>query len=310
MSRVSNVFAFITLSLVTGSTVLAGNLREELIQAYPVTLLDDNGIKVERPGTVLAVQQPGIQADSKRLSPFQNKYENGKVSLKGIWSLVPNDLAQSVALAVRERVYLLRLDVRDDSIVMLVQTCGDCNPAAVDPVHKPHWASIEFKFVRGYLNSTDLAHIEGAIGALLAPAYSVPARITATAPTLARGGDTTANPPAEAMPVLVAPPPLETTAPAPPTLSQQATPVLVAPPPIETTAPAPPTLSQPNQQAQEIRPSAQADIEPGWSREKVDALLGRPTSVEKSGSGEVCVYGRTTVTFNKKGLVAGVVAER
>src|SRR5580700_7037388 len=59
------------------------------------------------------------------------------------------------------------MDARDDAVIFTVQTCGTCDPAAVDPSHKPFVASISFKFIKGFLAITNLKQVKDSIGALL-----------------------------------------------------------------------------------------------------------------------------------------------
>ena len=105
-----------------------------------------------------------------KFKPFANKYEDGKVSAKGLSNVIPGDITQSKTLAVRDKVYLIGMGIAEDGVTMIVQSCGGCDPIAVDPGHKPHWASIQFKFIKGYLTSTDLPHVRKVIESLLAPA--------------------------------------------------------------------------------------------------------------------------------------------
>jgi hypothetical protein len=117
-------------------------LLDELRAAYPVTTMDPNG-KVAQAGVVLAVQKPGLQANPAKQPPFTNTYDNGRVGAKDVRSVVrripgiPELPGSSRQLALGEKVYLTDLDVRteskDDLISVTVRTCGDCDPAAVDP---------------------------------------------------------------------------------------------------------------------------------------------------------------------------------
>jgi hypothetical protein len=314
----------------------ASNLRDQLVQAYPVTVMAANGIQVLTPGTLLLVQREGIQSNSRKLSPVQNLYEDGKLSTKGLLAWAPSEWIQPQSLSFHERVYLVKFDVRDDSVVMVVQTCGSCDPSAADPAHKPRWASVQFKLVRGFLTATDLKHVEAAISSLLArpnvaltasaQAASQARRLEVVPSMPAAAGQQSANP----LPVLTPPPPPDSAEPSRPTLrrldepqsddgwrmvSEDAVakplPTPIAPPP-----PANPsegnrngTGQLPGHDASRDKGAPQADIEVGWSRDKVASLLGQPSRTEKTKSGEVCVFGRTTVTFNKKGEVAAVVSE-
>jgi hypothetical protein len=153
-----------------------GGLISQLQTAYPLTIMDATGYKVSKSGTILEIQLDGIQANPLKSSPFQNTFEDGQVVAGGhsaVSKFMPGGLGKKPfaapprTLAAKEKVYLLKMEAKDDAVILTVQTCGTCDPAAIDPTHKPFVASISFKFIKGFLAATDLKHVQDAIGALL-----------------------------------------------------------------------------------------------------------------------------------------------
>src|ERR1700722_17213712 len=153
-----------------------GSLLNQLQAAYPLTIMDATGYKVSKPGTIFEIQLDGIQANPMKAPPFANTFEDGQVVAGGhsaVSRFMPGGLpkkpfaAAPRPLAAKEKVYLLKMDARDDAVIFTVQTCGTCDPAAVDPSHKPFVASISFKFIKGFLAVTNLKQVKDAIGALL-----------------------------------------------------------------------------------------------------------------------------------------------
>jgi hypothetical protein len=292
---------------ITGFGVLAPSLhagwqdqgpKAELINqlqtVYPLTAMD--GIKVTKPGTVLVIQQDGIQANPMKIGPFRNKYANGQVTAEGRdllrkfdptgghWGLGAG--MQPRMLVAGENVYLLRMDVRDDGIVMTVQTCGTCDPAAVDPAHKPYIASIQFSFTRGFWAATDSNHVQTAINPLLAFAYTASA--------------------VSAQPVEQ---PVEQKATAPVKFPD------LTPPerPAETETALPPLIEPKPETKAEAQPETKPEIEIGWTPDQVIAALGKPDRTDKRNRGqEIYVYeqfGHMAVTF-ERGKVVAVVSSR
>jgi hypothetical protein len=304
------------------------SLRHRLERAYPLTVMDADGFKVSQPGITFAVQQDGIQANSRRFKPFANKYEDGKVSPRGLSNVIPGDITQSRALAVREKVYLIGMVITEDAVTMTVQSCGGCEPAAVDPGHKPHWASIQFKFIKGYLTSTDLEHVRRAIDSLLAPVYvTAPAPVQTTPgvpPSVQQQSRTEGRPTLRRFEEIPPPPPPPTE----PTLMRQGENMQKPKPEAETGPASPPAQASstptPAPKETELRPekkkaadlapkvqdeakaaqAADPEIQMGWQRDKVNSVLGTPLKDQKVGGQEILTYPHVTVTLEKGRVVA------
>ncbi len=328
-SLVLGALASVTLAQ-TQAQLASDSLRNRLERAYPLTKMDSDGFKVVEPGIILAVQQDGIQANSLKFKPFANKYEDGKVSPKGLSNVIPGDITQSRTLAVRDKVFLIGMVIAEDGVTMIVQSCGGCDPIAVDPGHKPHWASIRFKFIKGYLTSTDLPHVRKVIESLLAPAYSAPtAKVqtmpegpqpsvqpqsqaevpptlrhyndiipptapTTTKPTLMRQGESMQQPKPESEAAIKSPPAQESSTPAPATKETEPRPEVKNLP-----APAPKIQDEPK--AAEV---ADPEIQTGWSRDRVISVLGTPLKDQKNGGQEILTYPHVTVALEKGRVVA------
>jgi hypothetical protein len=316
-----------------------GELINQLQALYPVTVMEANGFKVVKPGTVFVIQKNGVQANLMKYGPFLNTYEDGQVVAggHGVRGKFPGGIrgpfSQPRTLAAGEKVYLLNMVVRDDGIVMIVQTCGICDPGAVDPAHKPYSASIQFNFIKGFWAATDLKHVQVAIGSLLAfppaaPVVSTPPTVQLTQddperPTLRRAPDGQPQTQSAAggttdQPVKysdLAPPPLPPpttppkTGPAPlrpsseeiqaQTQAQPQAPPAVGEPPrqraIDTPAPLPQIGTKP-------KPAAKPDI--GWTQNQVKAALGEPDRTDKPRGQEVFRYKDMSVTFEHGKVVA------
>jgi hypothetical protein len=170
--------------------VAQGGLAQQIQAAYAPTIMDASGIKVAQAGATLVVKKEGIQANPPKLGYYGNDYENGQVtagtvsgavdSLKGKvkdrikvpWGshqmATVDKHVDSVALAVDDKAYVLKIEVKPASVDLFIQTCGSCDPAAADPTHHPPLARVSVHFVNGFLTATDLSHVQQAIGEVLA----------------------------------------------------------------------------------------------------------------------------------------------
>jgi hypothetical protein len=251
-----------------------GSLINQLQTAYPLTIMDATGYKVSKPGTILEIQLDGIQANPLKSPPFQNTFEDGQVVAGGhstVSKFMPGGLGKKPfaapprTLAAKEKVYLLKMEAKDDAVILTVQTCGTCDPAAVDPSHKPFAASISFKFIKGFLAVTNLKQVKDAISALL---------------VVPDAADSAAQPAADAAPQN--PPPN-----APPTQTQAQPPAQAAtpdPPPVKYGDIAPP-------------PPPAPELKLGLTVDQVVAQLGQPVNTATVGDKQIYLFKEWKITF-------------
>jgi len=163
------------------------NIVRQLQAAYVPTVMDATGIKVAQPGTILVVKREGIQANPPKMGYYDNDYEDGQVTagtMSGATDKAKDKLGSitggvgswvkkrargdSVALAVDDKVYLLKLDIKPASINLYVQTCGSCEPAAADPAHHPHLAKVSVHLLKGFQSTSNFSQVQQVISGILA----------------------------------------------------------------------------------------------------------------------------------------------
>jgi len=252
-----------------------GSLINQLQTAYPLTIMDVTGYKVSKPGTTLEIQLDGIQANPLKSAPFQNTFEDGQVVAGGhstVSKFMPGGLSKKPfaapprTLAAKEKVYLLKMEAKDDAVILTVQTCGTCDPAAVDPSHKPFVASISFKFIKGFLAVTNLKQVKDAISALL------------LVPDAAATTDAAAQPAGQ---------PAAAAAPQNAPQSAPQTPVQAAapdPPPVKYGDIAPP-------------PPPAPELKLGLTVDQVIAQLGQPITTAAAGDKKIYLFKEWKITF-------------
>src|SRR5580700_10465105 len=240
-----------------------GSLINQLQTAYPLTIMDATGYKVSIPGTILEIQLDGIQANPMKSPPFQNTFEDGQVVAGGhstVSKFMPGGLGKRPFAAAPRT-----LAAKDDAVIFTVQTCGTCDPAAVDPSHKPFVASISFKFIKGFLAITNVKQVKDAISALL---LVTDAGADAAAQPAADAAQQ--NAPQNAQQTQAPPPPAQAAAPDPPPVKYGD----IAPPP----PPAP-------------------ELKLGLTVDQVIAQLGQPITTATAGDKKIYLFKEWKVTF-------------
>jgi hypothetical protein len=265
------------------------NLSQQFHTTYVETIMDAGGMKVAKPGSTLVVQIDGVMANpnKNKATAYPNSFSDGQVKPDSTMGVIRNPLSRlkassaERALTVGEKVYLLKAEFNPDNIAFTVQSCGDCDPKAMDPSHQPFRAKVTFKFLKGALGSTDLKHVQQTIDQV----FKFP---DAAGPETDAAADNAGAPPA----------------PAPaPARAQVRAPAAVPPP-----AEAPPVEPQP--QYAQIAPPPPPPAEPrklkvGMTIQEVKDGFGQPVNIIDLDTKVIYVYKDLKVTF-VKGKVSDV----
>jgi hypothetical protein len=253
----------------------SASLDRYLSEHFPATKFEKG--KLVKPGAVLTVQRDGIGS----LAPhggvamgrsgvpdlaFPNSFKSGVIHHDGK-SVFLASSGSIRDLSVGERVYVMKIDVKDANIVFNVQTCGKCDPNFPDPEHLPARANVNFQFSKQYLSSATPAQVEEVIANVFKPEQP--------------GSNTSYNAPPSAQPPAQssAPPPSQ-----PP--SQPNAPMAPIAPPPPPDSPAPPPA-----------PQATAEIKIGQTTDQIIAALGQPLQIFNLGPKVVYKYKSLKVTF-------------
>jgi len=144
------------------------DLRQQLETAYvPVKLRKH---QVTQPGTVLIVEKEGIGAIpappiALGTTYFGNNLKDGRIRHDRTSELIQGNTAGLRELQVGERVYLTKVEVKDGGVTLVVESCGACDPAVVEP--NPYLSGITFPFPKGYTETFSIDRIREAIAPVL-----------------------------------------------------------------------------------------------------------------------------------------------
>jgi hypothetical protein len=235
-----------------------GSIIEQVQAKYPITVMDANGLKVATPGAILVVQMDGVMVAQKGggSGPYYNEFKSGIIGPDT--NLVHAGLNHRAfnprALAVGEKVYLLKLDTSATSITFRFQSCGTCDPKVLDPSHRPSQGEVTFKFIKGGLQNTDFNQVKKVIDQLFKLNDEVQAATgdTAAAAAPAAAPVTAPTPP---------PPPAADPAPPPPPPDRPAA------PPVADDPPPPPPPADPGK------------LTMGMTIDQVKAVMGNPATI-------------------------------
>jgi hypothetical protein len=165
------------------------SLEQQLNAQYPVARVGTNGVLIQT-GAVLTIQEDGIKTIPASYQAYlaNNVKKGGRIKMNIVQHVGGGGpgvyLNDSRLLQVGEKVYLTKLEVKATEIVFSVQSCGSCNPAAVDPDQTPFRSSLAFQFAKGYLATADFKDVLATIREVFAvdSAPAIPPSATVAAP--------------------------------------------------------------------------------------------------------------------------------
>lgn len=136
------------------------SMEQQLRSQYGLTRAGINGMVVGRAGSVLMMQEDGLTAIPAAYGKYwyNTLKKGGHIKpnvIQHVGSGFKAALADRQPFQVGEKMYLTNLEVAPTEIVFYVQSCGACDPAAVDPNDAPYRARLAFQFDKGYLNTAD-----------------------------------------------------------------------------------------------------------------------------------------------------------
>jgi hypothetical protein len=138
------------------------NLTKLLQSQYVLTKSSPDNVNVITAGTVLLIQKDGMVGDGQggvHIVYTPNKYQNGQFKHGIVGALVSRGGGTERTFQLNERVYLLKLEIKDSEVVFNVLSC--------DPIDGVRYASsVAFQFGKGYLASAGdvVSRVQNTIG--------------------------------------------------------------------------------------------------------------------------------------------------
>ena len=137
----ASLLAMIAPAFLNGAKPLSAALQK-VQSTYVRTVMDSRTGKVVELGSILVLQIDGVMANPMRSSsgPYWNVSTGGQIGPdNGFAASSLNAAATNTrSLAVGEKVYIYGLSIGANSIAFRVQSCGTCDPKAVDLANQPY----------------------------------------------------------------------------------------------------------------------------------------------------------------------------
>jgi len=119
--------ACISVLALTSSVPLRANdhdvLKNALETKYQLTKTGIDRVRITQPGTVFILQKDGVSGDLSSDATFlNNKVKDGQIAQAGGFMASMQDKKTSRNLKAGDKVYLFRLDVKDDQVWFFVIT--------------------------------------------------------------------------------------------------------------------------------------------------------------------------------------------
>jgi hypothetical protein len=160
---------------------------------YRLTRIGSNGVLVGQAGSLLTIQEDGLAAIPAAFGKYwYNTYKKGgRIKVNAIQHLgnaFQDAMAARRPFQVGEKMYLTNLEFTPTEVIFYVQSCGACDPAAIDPNDPPYRARLAFQFDKGFLSAADSRQVLETTGRVFgvdrpaAQAPQPPAIIPAPAP--------------------------------------------------------------------------------------------------------------------------------
>ena len=171
------------LALASGVSSMASDhdaLKNALETKYQLTKIGIDRVRITQPGTVFILQKDGISGDLSSDATFlNNKVIDGQVSQAGGFMAAMQDKKTSRNLKAGDKVYLFRLDIKDDQVWFFVITAETYDVAVRGSTMQTRYKSqLSFELGKDFMATATPEAVEKAIEAIVIPESEVQAAST------------------------------------------------------------------------------------------------------------------------------------
>jgi hypothetical protein len=186
MSRLTfGMHAALAALIVVGSAgfAVAGEhsaLEEALKSKYQLTKTGIDRVRITEPGTILVVQKEGISGDlSSDMTFLNNKVRDGQVAQAGGFGAIMQDKKTSRTLKVGDKVYLFKIEVKDDQVRYFIITCDTYDVNVHGSTRQTRYkALLSFELGKDFLESASADDVKKVVDTIVAPETEVEAAST------------------------------------------------------------------------------------------------------------------------------------
>jgi hypothetical protein len=171
------------LALTSGVSAMANDhdaLKTALETKYQLTKTGIDRVRITQPGTVFILQKDGISGDLSSDATFlNNKVKDGQIAQAGGFMAAMQDKKTSRNLKVGDRVYLFRLDIKDDQVWFFVITADTYDVSVRGSTMQTRYKSqLSFELGKEFMATATPEAVEKAIETVVIPESEVKAAST------------------------------------------------------------------------------------------------------------------------------------
>jgi hypothetical protein len=165
------LLAFFTLLVIGTLSAADRGLEEALKSKYAITKTGMDRARITEPGTVLVIQKDGISADlATDMTFLNNKVRDGQVSQAGGFGAFMQDKKTNRVLKTGEKVYLFKIEVKDDQVRYFIITCDTYDVNLHGSTKQTRYkALLSFEFGKEFLSSASVDDVKKAVDAVIIP---------------------------------------------------------------------------------------------------------------------------------------------
>ena len=166
--------AFTLIALSCSASVKAkdeGGLKQALETKYQLTKTGIDRVRITQPGTVFVLQKDGISGDLSSDATFlNNKVKDGQVAQAGGFMAAMQNKKTSRNLKVGDKVYLFRLDIKDDQVWFFVITADTFDVNLQGSTRQTRYkAQLSFELGKEFMATATPEAVEKAIEEVVIP---------------------------------------------------------------------------------------------------------------------------------------------
>jgi hypothetical protein len=155
-------------------------LKNALETKYQLTKTGIDRVRITQPGTVFIVQKDGISGDLSSDATFlNNKVKDGQIAQAGGFMAAMQGKTTSRDLKAGDKVFLFRLDVKDDQVQFFVITADTYDIAVHGSTKQSRYkAMLSFELGKEFMATATPDAVEKAVEAVIMPESEVKAAST------------------------------------------------------------------------------------------------------------------------------------
>lgn len=155
-------------------------LEEGLKAKYELTKTGIDRVRITQAGTVLVIQKPGISGDlSSDMSFLNNKIRDGQVAQAGGFGAMMQDKKTSRDLKVGDKVYLFKIEAKDDQVRYFIITCDTYDVNVHGSTRQTRYkALLSFELGKDFLETANADAVKKTVDAVITPEAEVNAAST------------------------------------------------------------------------------------------------------------------------------------